>query len=254
MSPWTELARAQTSSGDLLVLRERAGRIELRCNGWELMSNRAHFSEVTLAALACSRIAAADPAILIGGLGFGYTLRAVLDHAPAAARITVAELVPEIIAWNRGALAALAGRPLDDPRVTAACADIAVLLRTGNESCFDAILLDTDNGPDAVMLASNAWLYAAGGLALIRRALRPHGVLAVWSADRSPGFAAQLDAAGFRHEAHDIPARGAPDDPLHTVYLAWPASPAPADDAGSASRRRHPEQPRAGGAKRARAG
>jgi spermidine synthase len=224
MSSWTELAHALTASGDMLVLRERAGCIELRCNGWDLMSNRAHHSEEVLAALACARLASHVPAILIGGLGFGYTLRAVLDRAPRSARITVAELIPEIIAWNRGPLAGLAGHPLEDSRVTVACTDVAALLYTAAPSQFHAILLDTDNGPDAVMLPDNAGLYAAEGLARIRRALRPDGVLAVWSADRSPTFAAALHAAGFHHQTHDIPARGAADDPLHTIYLAWPAS------------------------------
>lgn len=224
MSSWTQLARAHTQSGDLLVLRERAGTIELRCNGWDLMSNRAHYSEEALAALACPHVASAEPVVLIGGLGFGYTLRAVLDRLPPAARITVAEILPDIIAWNRGMLSALAGHPLADRRVTVANADIGALLSATAPSRFDAILLDIDNGPDAIMLSGNAPLYAAAGIAQIRRALRPHGVLAVWSADRSPAFAARLRAAGFRQEAHDVPARGAPDDPLHTIYLAWPAS------------------------------
>lgn len=210
----------------MLVLRERAGCIELRCNGWDLMSNRAHHSEEALAAFACARLTSPAPAILIGGLGFGYTLRAVLDRAPPSARMTVAELIPEIIAWNRGPLAALAGHPLEDPRVTVACTDVAALLDTSDRSEFHAILLDTDNGPDAVMLPDNAGLYAAEGLTRIRRALHPDGVLAVWSADRSPAFAAALRAAGFHHQAQDVPARGGADDPLHTIYLAWPA-PAP---------------------------
>ncbi|HUN40916.1 MAG TPA: hypothetical protein VMU81_11535 [Acetobacteraceae bacterium] len=222
MSSWTELARADTASGDLLVLRERAGCVELRCNGWDLMSNRAHHSEEALAALACAQLASPAPAILIGGLGFGYTLRAVLDRASPDACITIAELIPEIIAWNRGLLATVANRPLEDPRVTIACADVAALLDGTSPSSFHAVLLDTDNGPDAVMLPNNTALYAAEGLARIRRALRPDGVLAVWSADRSPNFAARLHAAGFRHQAHDVPARGVADDPLHTIYVAWP--------------------------------
>ncbi|HUB11629.1 MAG TPA: hypothetical protein VMB34_06695 [Acetobacteraceae bacterium] len=227
MSLWTELARARTASGHLLVLRERAGCIELRCNGWDLMSNRAHHSEEALAALACTHVGSSAPAILIGGLGFGYTVRAMLDRMPPSARITIAELIPDVIAWNRGPLAALANHPLDDPRVTVACTDIAALLGAAAPASLDAIVLDTDNGPDAVMLPNNAPLYASEGLGRIRGALHPHGVLAVWSADRSPTFAANLRTAGFHHQAHDIPARGAPNDPLHTIYLAWPL-PAPA--------------------------
>ena len=202
-----------------IELHERDGVVTLRCDGWELMSSRAHHSEQALAALACQRLPGA-PTILIGGLGLGYTLRAVLDRAPAAAHVVVAELLPEVIAWNRGRLGHLAGHPLDDPRVSVACADVAALLRTTAQASVDAILLDVDNGPEAVMFPANASLYDADGLDLMRRTLRPNGVLAVWSADRSPRFEQALSAAGFAWEAHDIQARAAPDDPLHTIYLA----------------------------------
>jgi spermidine synthase len=225
MDGWTELACAHTSTGDLLSLRERAGHVELRCNGWELMSNRAHQSEEALAILACAQITATAPRVLIGGLGFGYTLSAALRHLPESARVTVAELLPEVIAWNRGPLAAFAGHPLTDPRVSVACADITALLSAAAEpASFDAILLDTDNGPDAVMLAANASLYRPETLRLIHRALRPAGILAVWSADPSPRFEHNLRGAGFQWRSQDVPARGAPDDPLHTIYLAWEAA------------------------------
>jgi len=170
------------------------------------------------------RITALTPHLLIGGLGFGYTLRAALSHLPRSARVIVAELLPEIIAWNRGPLAPLASHPLADPRVSVACTDVAALLHTAEPARFDAILLDTDNGPDAVMLAGNASLYGPESLRLIRRGLRPAGTLAVWSADPSPRFEHNLRAAGFQWDAHDVPARGAPDDPLHTIYLAWEAA------------------------------
>ncbi len=237
MDRWTELARACSENGDELVLRERAGTVELRCNGWELMSNRAHHSETALAVLACEQVASGEqcvaparpsvrnnataPHVLIGGLGLGYTLRAALDHLPAHARVTVAELLPEIIAWNHGLLAPFAGHPLADPRISVACADIAALLRSAEPASFDVILLDTDNGPDSVMLAGNAWLYQPATLRLIRRTLCPSGVLAVWSADPSPRFEHSLRDTGFQWRAHEVAARGAPDDPLHTIYLAW---------------------------------
>jgi SAM-dependent methyltransferase len=232
MDRWTDLARARTSTGDELVLRERAGCIELRCNGWELMSNRAHHSEERLAALACEHIglrtgdrrdptlAHPAPHVLIGGLGLGFTLRAALDCLPHSARVTVAELLPEIIAWNHEVLAPLTGHPLKDPRVSVACTDIATLLQAASPATFDAIVLDTDNGPESVMLAGNDALYRPETLRLIRRVLRPGGSLAVWSADPSPRFEHDLRSAGFRWSAHDVPARGAPDDPLHTIYLA----------------------------------
>jgi hypothetical protein len=273
MAPWTELARARSSNGDDLLLRERAGCIELRCNGWELMSNRAHYSEERLAALACTQIGvragapaavanAAPPAtarpgqgqenrggqagdqhdpsveappphVLIGGLGLGFTLRAALDCLPCSARVTVAELLPEIIAWNRGVLAPLTGHALTDPRVAVVCADVASLLRDAEPATFDAIVLDTDNGPDSVMLAGNTALYHPETLRLVRDVLRPAGTLAVWSADPSTRFEHTLRGSGFAWRAHEVPARGAPDDPRHTIYLAW--HPGPGHDRQAAS-------------------
>jgi spermidine synthase len=121
-------------------------------------------------------------------------------------------------------LARFAGHPLTDPRAAVACTDIAALLRTAAPATFDAIVLDTDNGPDSVMLQGNAALYQSDSLLLIRRALRPAGTLAVWSADPSPRFENTLREAGFHCLAHDVPARGAPGDPLHTIYLARAAA------------------------------
>jgi spermidine synthase len=198
------------------VLRRRGGIYEIRCDGWDLMSNRAHHSEQMLARLACAGLAGA-PRVLIGGLGMGYTLRATLDALPAAARVSVAEMFAQVVDWNRGPLAALAGRPLDDARVTVCRADVAALL---DGAAFDAILLDVDNGPDAAMLAGNAALYTTEGLRGLRAALRPGGRLAVWSADPSPGFEARMSACGLDWQRTDVPARGAPDDPLHTLYVA----------------------------------
>lgn len=217
---WHELARAVTACGDELVLRERAGTFEIRCNGWDLMSNRAHHSEQWMARTACERLPTGAPRVLIGGLGMGFTLRAALDVLPAAAQVVVAELLPEIIAWNRGVLASLAHRPLDDPRVCVACADVAELLQPDS---FDAIVLDVDNGPDAVMLRGNAALYAPEGVQRMQRALRAGGVLAVWSASPSPLFEQILRKVGLRWERDDIPARGAEGDPLHSIYSATTA-------------------------------
>lgn len=214
----TELARAVMPDGGELVLCRRGEDYEIRCNGWELMSNRAHASEAALARLACARLDR-GARLLIGGLGMGYTLRAALDALDASASLIVAELLPEVVAWNRGLLAPLAGRPLDDARVRVESRDVAAVLAEAPGG-FDAVLLDVDNGPEAVMLPGNHRLYAADGLALIGAALRPGGVLAVWSADRSPGFEARLTAAGWAWSAADVPARGAADDPLHTIYLA----------------------------------
>jgi spermidine synthase len=198
------------------VLRRRGGIFEIRCDGWDLMSNRAHHSEQTLGRLACAGLTGA-PRVLIGGLGMGYTLRAALDALPEAACVTVAEMFAQVVDWNRGPLATLASRPLDDARVAVRRADVATLL---NGAAFDAILLDVDNGPDAAMLARNATLYTTEGLHRLRAALTPGGRLAVWSADPSPRFEALMTECGLDWQRTDVPARGAPDDPLHTLYMA----------------------------------
>jgi spermidine synthase len=217
---WRELARATTACGDELVLRERAGTFEIRCNGWELMTSRAHYSEQWMARIACERLRADAPHVLIGGLGMGFTLRAALDVLPAPAHVVVAELLPEIITWNRGVLASLAHRPLDDPRLSVACVDVAELLQPDS---FDTIVLDVDNGPGAVMLRGNASLYSPEAVQRMQRALRPGGLLAVWSADPSPPFEEILRAAGLRWGRTDVPARGTEGDPLHSIYVASPA-------------------------------
>jgi predicted membrane-bound spermidine synthase len=218
MEPWTELARAQTADGDKLVLRQRAGLIEIRCNGWELMANRAHYSEAALAALVCERLSGDAPRILIGGLGLGYTLRAALDRLPASAVVMVAELLPAVIEWNRGVVGSLAGHPLDDRRVSVAAAD--VIDQCHPAANFAAILLDVDNGPGAIMLRRNRRIYAHEGLQRLRAALAPSGILGVWSADPAPRFGYRLRSAGFDCQSIDVPARGDPSDPHHTIYLA----------------------------------
>jgi spermidine synthase len=160
------------------------------------------------------------PRVLIGGLGMGYTLRAILDALPSTARVVVAEIMAEVVAWNRGPLAAPAGRPLDDRRVTVRVGDVATMLGAEAETGgFDAVVLDIDNGPDAVMLARNQPLYTPAGLRRLGAALRTGGVLAVWSADASPSFEAALDEAGFAWERVAVAARGVAGDPEHTIYL-----------------------------------
>ncbi|OAI24829.1 hypothetical protein A1351_02220 [Methylosinus sp. R-45379] len=219
LEPWEELSRARTAAGDELQLRQRGGVYEIRCNGYDLMSNRAHRSEEALARLALAEPSAGAPRILVGGLGMGFTLRAALDAAPQNARIIVAELLPEIIAWNRGPLAPLAGRPLDDARVQLLEGDVAALMEA-EAGAYDAILLDIDNGPEAVLCDINSALFSARGLRKMRRALAPAGVLAVWSADPSPRFEERLEETRFSFRAEEIAARGAEGDPRHTIYLA----------------------------------
>jgi len=216
---WTEFGRVRLPTGDELLLRRRGHRFEIRFNGWELMSDRAHWSETALGALGCEGIIGAGACVLIGGLGIGYTLRAALDALPITASVVVAELLPEVIAWNRGPLGDVAGRPLADPRVTIEPHDVARVLRH-SAGRFDAVLLDIDNGPEAVTFAPNRQLYGADGLALIRRALRPRGRLAIWSAGRAAAFEVRLAAHGFDWQAIEVPARGCLNDPRHVIYLA----------------------------------
>lgn len=213
---WVEVGQSVLPGGDVLTLRRRGDEFEIRFNLAELMSSRASVSERALARAACSLVQRADVRVLVGGLGMGYTLRAVLDEAGPDARVTVAELVPEIVAWNRGPLADLAARPLDDARVRVVCGDVADVLREHPRG-FDIVLMDVDNGPEAVLFAANRGLYGVDGVNLILSALRPGGVFAQWSADRSPDFERTLQTSGCGFERVDVTVRG--DGPAHTIYL-----------------------------------
>jgi len=213
--PWQTLGRARAPDGGELVLYQRGGEFVIRVEGRELMSSRAHGSEEEMARRACTTDARD---VLIGGLGLGYTVRAALDCLSADAHVVVAEIVPAVVEWNRGPLAHLAGRPLDDPRVSVEVADVGRVLRAGRR--FDAILLDVDNGPVALTRKGNHALYGATGLTCAKSALRRGGVLAVWSAHRDDAFVSRLRKAGFAPEAVDVPARGVAGGPMHTIFLA----------------------------------
>jgi spermidine synthase len=216
---WTELARAATPDGDELILRRRGGEFDIRFNGWELMASRTSRSEEALARLVCGELPRPPRNILIGGLGMGYTLRATLDLAPPTARIVVAELVPAIVEWARGPLADLAGHPLDDRRVELRIGGVAEALAASRQA-FDAILLDTDNGPEAVLREANGFLYSREGLDLAIRAVAFDGAIGFWSADRSVGFENVLDAAGLQWRSVVVEARSG--GPEHAIYLARP--------------------------------
>lgn len=186
----------------------------------ELMSSRMSGSEVALARETLARLGhTGAPHLLVGGYGMGFTLRAALAAMPAGGRITVAELLPEIIAWARGPMADLAAGCLDDPRVVLAMGDVAERIAAGNGT-YDAILLDVDNGPDGLVRADNDRLYSAAGLAAARRALRQGGILAVWSAAPDRGFARRLGQAGFAVEEIAVRARASGKGPLHTIWFA----------------------------------
>ena len=185
----------------------------------ELMNSRLSGSEEALATLACARIAGRrQPQVLIGGLGMGFTLRAALDRS-APTRDQVAELVPEVVAWARGTVAALFGGSLDDPRVSIRASDVGSVIPPAGRD-YDAILLDVDNGPDGLSRAENDRLYGNRGLKSASAALRPAGVLAVWSSQPSPGFAGRLQSAGFAVEEIKVRARSGGRGARHIIWLA----------------------------------
>ncbi|WP_263141548.1 hypothetical protein [Pseudomonas sp. RIT-PI-AD] len=191
--------------------------------GGQLMNTRMHGSEDALAEIPCKRLAARPGVrVLIGGLGMGFTLASALRHLGEDAEVQVAELVPGVIEWNRGALGEKSGRPLDDPRTRVLNVDVAEPLKAGPKG-FDAILLDVDNGPEGLTQQSNTWLYSAAGLAACARALRPGGYLAVWSASADRGFTLKLGKAGFAVEEVQVYAHGNRGT-RHTLWIGTRAA------------------------------
>jgi spermidine synthase len=221
MIPWELLGSAQVpGTGGELRLYRRGREFSIRVNSSELMNSSAHSSEDAMAELACAKISGrVSPRILIGGLGMGYTLAAALRLLGPDAVVVVAELVPELVVWNRGPLADLAGHPLEDSRVEIRETDVACILR-GERRSYDAILLDVDNGPEGLTRQENDWLYSRPGLDAAFTALRPAGVLAVWSAVPDPSFSRRLRQAGFRADQVRVRARGLHGGGRHTIWIA----------------------------------
>jgi spermidine synthase len=221
MIPWKLLDRAPVPGGEgVLMLYQRGEEFSIRVTGHgELMNSRAHGSEDALAALACARLVGRKrPRLLIGGLGMGFTLAAALRELGPDAEVVVAELVPAVVTWNRGALGAQAGNPLLDARTTVQEIDVARLLRA-ERNAFDAILLDVDNGPEGLTRNANDWLYSSGGLAAAFAALRTDGILAVWSAGSDRNFTDRLRCTGFDAEEVRVRARKS-KGARHTIWLA----------------------------------
>ena len=188
----------------------------------ELMNSRMHGSEKALADLACKELGNRhSPRLLIGGLGMGFTLAAALNATGPAAKIVVAELVPEVVTWNRTLIGGSAGAPLDDRRSEVYVGDVADLIRR-EVSGFDAILMDVDNGPEALVRRENDWLYNPDGLRATRAALRPRGVLAVWSASPDREFSKRLLHAGFAVSEHVARPHRAGKGPRHHIWIGTP--------------------------------
>jgi len=222
MIPPETLDTAQIPGGGELRLVRRDDEYLILLGANSLMSSRRSGSEVALAELACARLAGRPrPRMLIGGLGMGFTLRAALAQLAADSEVVVAELVPGIVEWARGPMAYLHGGSLDDRRVTIRVEDVARTIG-GARHAWDAILLDVDNGPEGLTIEANDGLYAAAGLAAAREALRPGGVLAIWSAHPDPGFVARLRRAGFAVEEKVV--RSGPGGRKGARHLIWLAA------------------------------
>jgi predicted membrane-bound spermidine synthase len=220
MIPWILLDSAPVPGSDRqLCLYRRGSEFSIRVAGRELMNSRMHGSEEGLAEHACDLITGnSAPRILIGGLGMGYTSAAALRRLGPDARLVIAELVPKVVEWNRGYLAALAGHPLADPRVMVREADVSRIIMEEN-GAWDAILLDVDNGPDGLTSRANDCLYGPTGLALAFSALRSAGVLGVWSAAVDPDFTRRLSLTGFTVKEMGVRSRGERGG-RHTIWLA----------------------------------
>ncbi len=219
MIPWVCLGSARVPDGGELRLMQRGHEFSIMAGAIELMSSRLSGSEEALATLTCARLGGRpSPRMLIGGLGMGFTLRAALAVLAADAGVTVAELVPEVVAWARGPMAAFHGDSLTDPRVTLVEGDVGALI-AGAPARFDAILLDVDNGPGGLMRAANDDLYDAYGLRQAHAALRPGGVLAVWSSAPDAAFTRRLGSAGYSVEELRVRANGRRGGARHVIWL-----------------------------------
>ena len=220
MIPWSHLDTAQVPGGGELRLMQRGAEFSIKLGTNELMNSRLSATEQALATIGCDKIRTrARPKILIGGLGMGFTLRAALVVLGEQAQIIVAELVPAVVAWARGPMAKLFGGSLTDPRVAIRETDVGDLIRAAR-SGYDAILLDVDNGPDGITRESNDRLYDLGGLAAAYRALRPGGVLAVWSSAPDAKFTARLRKTGFAVVENPVRAKGPQGGAQHFIWTA----------------------------------
>ncbi len=206
MSLNVRLAETTTPDGGRLALYEHDANFSIRLNGLQLMHSAAASSELLLGEVAVAGPGAfTTPRILIGGLGLGFTLKSVLQKVGRGATVQVAELGPEVVVWNRQFMSHLNGALLDDPRVEVLVADLWDLITHAGRACYDAVLVDVDNGPRALVQKQNSRLYSRNGLERIAAALKPGGRAVFWSADPAPAFPARLARAGFR--VNTIPVR-----------------------------------------------
>lgn len=221
MIPWEKLdtTRIPGTNGELRLMR-RGKEFSIMLGTNELMNSRLSGSEAALATLAAKKIESVkNPVVLIGGLGMGFTLRAALGVLGPKAKIVVAELVPAVVAWARGPMAAIFGESLNDPRVGIRETDVTEIIRS-SRATFDAILLDVDNGPEGLTRQANDGLYDDAGLSAAHAALRPNGVLAIWSSGPNPAFAKRLRRAGFDVNEVNVRATGRGGGARHVIWIA----------------------------------
>lgn len=220
MNRWELVDRVAVPGSDsVMSLLRRDRELAILVDGRQLMSSLVHGSEDALAELGCDRIGDRPQArVLIGGLGMGFTLAAALGRLGPEAEVVVAELVPGVIAWNRGPIGPVAGHPVDDPRASVVAGDVADQIR-GEPARWDAILLDVDNGPTGLTRPTNDWLYGWQGLAAAHAALRSAGVLAVWSAAPDRAFSRRVERAGFDVEVVEVRSRGKKGGHRHFVWI-----------------------------------
>ncbi len=221
MKPFRNLAQTRTPDGSQFTLHEHDGEFFLKLNGRQLMSTTSTTSELLLAELPCKGLPRLPKAcVLIGGLGLGFSLRRVLELSRKDTTVQVAELLPEVVAWNREFLGAVNGALLDDPRVKVLVDDVFAIIRRAGKDAYDAILLDVDNGPTSFVQKKNARLYDRHGFGLISRVLKPGGKVAFWSACEEPGFIPSLERAGFKAQAFPAKAHERAKRAAHVIYVA----------------------------------
>jgi spermidine synthase len=222
MNPWVRLGKAHIpNNGGELTFSQRAEEFSIRLSGirGELMNSRVYNSEKELSQMGCAHIKLTETSkVLVGGLGMGYTLSEALRMVSTSSQVTVAELIPEVVEWNRGPLGNCANNPLDDPRTNLHMGDVRELLTT-HQPTFDAILLDIDNGPEGLTHSDNNWIYSLPGLQDIYTVLRPKGMLAIWSAGPDYLFTTRLKKAGYEVSTRIARSRKGKGS-KHTIFLA----------------------------------
>ena len=219
MKPRVKLAES-TFTGGILSLVEHDGSYSISLDGKELMHSRANASELLLGSLGVARLNnETDARVLIGGLGLGFTLKSVVESVGNKTTIEVAEMIPEVIEWNQTYLKNLNGSLLDHPQVEIRAVDVTQLIQEVEPHTYDAILLDVDNGPNAMVCQTNASLYSKNGIRSICRALKKNGRLIVWSAGSDQGFEKRLGHAGLKVETVRAKAHAGAKSPSHFLYL-----------------------------------